>query len=539
MWQAIKKFWNMKVIGEEPKAPAIAKKKKSTFLDAHKGSGRTPVNAKRANRKAINSMFQMAIQRRLVVESEGKPGTAMDAAMAKSVTNLSAAMDSSVLPQVPNMLATWYGYQSFIGYQMCAVVAQQWLVNKACSMPGKDAVRKGWNITLNDGGELTEQQLDYIRQRDTELKVKQNLIEFSHFARVFGIRFVMFLVDGMDYEQPFNIDGVKAGSYRGMTQVDPYWTAPILDMEASADPVNKHFYEPTWWHTSSPNLMNLKIHRSHVCMLIPNPVADVLKPTYFFGGVPLTQQIYERVYNAEQAANEAYQLLQTKRLNILFADLDEALANQGELEERLAFFAQIRDNYGAKVLGEEERYEQHDTSLTDLDTTILTQYELVAAIAEIPPTKLLGHAPAGGMNDTGSYEEASYHEMLESLQNEAFTPVLERHYLLLCKSELEGKWPELAKANFIPAWPELDAMTEEERANVNKTKAETDQILLNAGGINGEMINKRVVSDPDSGYAGSDIVVEPPEDDTDDDADADGTSPAKDGEQEGKTSENK
>ncbi|WP_174845252.1 anti-CBASS protein Acb1 family protein, partial [Staphylococcus aureus] len=62
------------------------------------------------------------------------------------------------------------------------------------------------------------------------------------------------------------------------------------------------------------------------------------------------------------------------------------------------------------------------------------QYQLVAAIAKTPATKLLGTSPKG-FNATGEHETISYHEELESIQEHIFDPLLERHYLLLAKSE--------------------------------------------------------------------------------------------------------
>ena len=49
-------------------------------------------------------------------------------------------------------------------------------------------------------------------------------------------------------------------------------------------------------------------------------VSDVLLPTYRFGGYPIPQLIYERVYCAEKTANEAHMLAQSKRL--LIADIN-------------------------------------------------------------------------------------------------------------------------------------------------------------------------------------------------------------------------
>src|SRR5690625_2559556 len=46
----------------------------------------------------------------------------------------------------PHAVMSWFAWQTFIGYQACALIAQHWLVHKACSMPAKDAVRMGWDI---------------------------------------------------------------------------------------------------------------------------------------------------------------------------------------------------------------------------------------------------------------------------------------------------------------------------------------------------------------------------------------------------------
>lgn len=61
------------------------------------------------------------------------------------------------LAGVPEAVAGWFLSQTFIGYQFCALLAQHWLVDKACSMPAKDAVRQGYEVDVefdedNGGG---------------------------------------------------------------------------------------------------------------------------------------------------------------------------------------------------------------------------------------------------------------------------------------------------------------------------------------------------------------------------------------------------
>ena len=144
--------------------------------------------------------------------------------------------------------------------------------------------------------------------------------------------------------------------------------------------------------------------------------------------------------------------------------------------------------------------QQFDTSLTDLDAVIMTQYQLVAAAANVPAVKLLGTSPKG-FNTTGEFEEANYHEELESIQTHDLTPLIERHHLLLIRSEIAPKF-NIAPFDTTVVWNSLDAMTAEEQAELNRKNAETGRILQESGAIDGADERQRIINDPDSGYTG-------------------------------------
>lgn len=398
-----------------------------------------------------------------------------------------------------NQLA-FYSSFGFIGFQACAVIAQHWLVSKACWMPAKDAVRTGYEISVNDGTAIDPDVLDALRKADKRHRIAAQMQEFIGMGRVFGQRIAMFKVrsdDAAYYEKPFNIDAVTAGSYEGIVQIDPYWIAPILDFAASANPTGPHFYEPTWWVING-----MKVHRSHVMFYRTEQVADVLKPTYFYGGVPVPQKIFERVYASERIANEAPQLALSKRSTNYYTDLEQVAANQGAFEQKMQEWAYFRDNYGIRVAGLDDKIEQFDTTLTDLDDIIMTSYQLVAAAAEVPSTKLLGTAPKG-FNATGEYDEASYHEMLEGVQENDLTPFLARHHALLIRSEIAPKF-KIAPFHTSITWKPLDAMTSKELADVNFTKSQTAKNYADAGAIDGNDIRQALIADPESGYSGID-----------------------------------
>jgi phage-related protein (TIGR01555 family) len=392
-----------------------------------------------------------------------------------------------------------------------ALMSQHWLISKACLMPAKDAVRNGYEITINDGTEIDPDVLDKIRKLDVKYDVNHNLIELVQMGRIFGIRIAMFKIETDNpadyYYKPFNPDGIKPGTYKGISQIDPYWITPQLSNEAAGNPSAIDFYEPTWWRING-----VLIHRTHLIIFRNEEVPDVLKPTYIYGGVSIPQKIYERVYAAERTANEAPMLALTKRTDVITADMTQALANPGQFQAMMQLWAANRDNYGVKTLGIEESMQQFDTALADLDSVIMSQYQLVAAASNIPATKLLGTTPKG-FNATGEYDESSYHEELKSVQIHSLTQFLERHHTLLIQSEIV---PEFGIKPFelTVTWNPTDAMTNKEQAELNKLEAETGQILANVGAIDGTDERARIIANPDSGYNGlidEDIELPPNE----------------------------
>ena len=399
---------------------------------------------------------------------------------------------------VSDAVVGWYATQGFIGAQLCGIIAQNWLVNKACAMPADDAIRKGYNIVTTDGDELDPEAVKILKSYDKSLRLQWNMREFIRKGRIFGVRVAMFKVISTDpeyYEKPFNIDGVTPGSYKGIVQVDPYWTAPMLDGASASQPDTLHFYEPTWWIINGK-----KIHRSHLIIFRHAEPVDVLKPQYIYGGIPLTQQIMERVYAAERTSNEAPQLAMSKRTTVWLTDMEAVMANTNDAIGRLQTWSQFRDNYGIKIGDKEgDEFNQFDTSLADFDSLIMTQYQLVAAIAGVPATKLLGTSPKG-FNATGDYEEASYHELLESIQAHDLTPLAERHHQLVIKAYVEPQLKIKMDVETTLNWLPLDTPTAKELADTNYIKAQTGQVLVTSGALSSEDERQRIATDKQSGY---------------------------------------
>jgi hypothetical protein len=454
--------------------------------------------AQKQRRKALATTWQRGI------ESICAAGT-MDSALDSQYTNLSALkLQNAVYGAIPEAQLTYFANQGFIGYQAAALLSQNWLIDKACTMPAKDAIRNGYEITVNDGSKVSPEILEYIRKQDKKFKIKSNCLEFIRLGRVFGIRVALFDVLSADpeyYTKPFNIDGITPQSYKGISQIDPYWMSPLLDLDSSSNMASQHFYEPTWWI-----IRGIKVHRTHLVIFKTCDLPDILKPSYIYGGIPIPQRIAERVYASELTANEAPRLAMSKRLTVVKLDISKAMANPEGLEQQLNVFTSYQNNFGAKVVDQTDEIQQFDTSLADLDAVIMTQYQLVAAGSSVPATKLLGTSPKG-FNATGEFEEASYHEELESIQENDLSALVNRHHELLIRSHVSPKF-KVAPFGTEISWNPVDSPTAAELADINLKKAQTDGQYVDSGAIDGVDIRNRLISDKSSGYNGIEAISE-------------------------------
>ncbi|HDU8551890.1 TPA: DUF1073 domain-containing protein [Morganella morganii] len=395
---------------------------------------------------------------------------------------------------VPEAQAAWYASQMFIGHNMCAVIAKHWLVDKACNMPARDAIRQGYDLDC-DGGDNHDISKT-LRKKDKKYRIQHHMKELIHFGRVYGGRLALFLVETSNpqewYENPFNPDGVTKGMYKGIKQIDPQWVTPDLTDANLQDPASPDFYEPTYWIIGGR-----RYHKSHFVKFVPFPVPDILKPTYNYFGVSVPERVYERVYASERTANEAPQLAMTKRLlTIGMADVEGV--DKETIHENMLYFMEMRDNYGVQTVGSSDTVQQFDTSLADLDATIMTQYQLVSSAACVPATKLLGTTPKG-FNSTGEYEEANYREELESIQANDLEELLQRHYDMLQRSE--GLGTEELSVTWLP----LDSPTAVENADIQLKQAQTDSAYAAVGAVDGLDIRKKLAADKESAFYGIDV----------------------------------
>lgn len=401
----------------------------------------------------------------------------------------------------------------FIGYQACALLAQNAYIKKVCEIPAQDAIAVDYKLHYrnaekddNENTDEAEEQsiLDDLKLKsDKDMNIKDICKQANIDKKIFGQIVVIptFSVD-MDMEKPYNPKMIKKGTYTGMQIIEPFWLTYDLTLDGVSRPDKKDFYEPEYYHVNGGK----RIHKSWLIKLTNGKVSDILKPTYYYGGIPLTQQIYSRVYCAEKVANEAPKLALSKRLLVVDGNVNNLIANPDTAEQVLSGLGSIRDNFGFFLKNPGDQVQQIDTALTDFDALIMTQFQLVAAIGEMPATKLM-KTQLKGLANSGDYEMKDYAQSLIAIQENDFDKILAFHYELLSLSEY-GK-----DFGLDIVWNPIDTPTELEMAQIESQQAQTDATYVSAGILDVSEIRDMLRSNEDSRFRN--LAEEMPEDNID------------------------
>jgi len=301
---------------------------------------------------------------------------------------------------------------------------------------------------------------------------------------------------------------VTKGSLKRLVIVEPLWCYPS-DYNSN-DPLNPDWYNPSKWF-----VMGRRIHASRLLLFVGQPVPDLLKPAYAFGGLSRSQSMKPYVDNWLQTRQSVNDIIRAFSVMVLKTDLSSVLnASDADGEgsglfKRVDLFNAFRDNRGLFVLdNEHEDFSNVSVPLGDLDKLQAQSQEHMAAVSRIPLVKLLGISPAG-LNASSEGELKAFYDTIKANQESFFRPNLTRimHFAML------NIWGEVDLGITIK-FEDLWALDELQAATLRKTEAETDDILVNGvNALHPEEVRKRVAADPESPYGSIDVedVPEEPE----------------------------
>ncbi|MUG77301.1 DUF1073 domain-containing protein [Commensalibacter melissae] len=263
---------------------------------------------------------------------------------------------------------------------------------------------------------------------------------------------------------------IRKGELHGFKLIDPTWVTPVS--YDTTDPFTEDFYKPSmWW------VLGKQIHASRLITIISQPVPDILKPAYNFGGVPFAFMAKPYVDNWLRTRQSVSDLIKSFSTMVLKTDLSQLLSpGCEELTQRAALMAAYRDNRGLQIVDKEtEELTNVATPLTGLAQLQAQAQEHMAAISGIPLVKLLGITPSG-LNASSDGEIRCFYDRIAAFQETVLRQPLQK-ILEIVQLHLFGKIDPDITFDFNSLW-QLDEL-QQSQVNMNIAKTMCDYVSNN------------------------------------------------------------
>lgn len=398
------------------------------------------------------------------------------------------------------------GVNSFMGYMALAQLSQDGVIKAGVDLRADEMTRR-W-IEFQYQGEGGDDLIEGITAAMERLHVQKVFRDAAQMCGFYGGCLVYIdtgdiMAEDMRLPLGTDQDTFKIDSIRDLKIIEPFYIAP--GRYSCYSPIDKDYFVPQSW------LINgREVHASRFLYFAEGRPPTLLLPSYNFFGVPLAQTVVESVIGFEESSKSAARMLSKYACTVFATDMNEVLSggSGNEIQKRIAYFAQYRDNDGVMTIDKEsEAIELANHALGGVTDIVKQQMEIVAAMFGEPAVKLWGISPAG-LNATGEADMRSHYDHINAVQERILRDPLE-YLVKLMQLNTYGQIDPALTFEFIP----LSDEDEKLQAEVQKIKVDSMSQLYDRGIISGEEARHVLATDPESGFDDIDesSVPEPPD----------------------------
>ena len=402
------------------------------------------------------------------------------------------------------------GVNSFMGYMALAQLSQDGVIKAGVSLRADEMTRRWIEFQYQgEGGDISGDDLIKAIEQDMDrLHVQKVFRDAAEMCGFYGGCLVYIdtgdiMAEDMRLPLGADADTFKIDSIKGLKIIEPFYIAP--GRYSCYSPIDKDYFVPQTW------LINgREVHASRFLYFAEDRPPTLLLPSYNFFGVPLAQTVIDSVIGFEESSKAAARMLSKYACTVFKTDMNEVLSGGtgNEIQKRIAYFAQYRDNDGVMTVDKESEdivLAQH--ALGGVTDIVRQQMEITAAMFGEPAVKLWGISP-NGFNATGESDMRSHYDHINAVQERILRDPLE-YLVKLLQLNGVGRIDPALTFEFIP----LSDEDEKLQAEVQKIKVDSMSQLFDRGIISGEEARHVLATDPESGFDDIDesSVPEPPD----------------------------
>lgn len=392
----------------------------------------------------------------------------------------------------------------FMGYPAYSILSQNGIIQNIIQSYANHCFREGFEIRSRNNSQDKTDKINAILKEFERLKVKENYILATEMMVMFGGCKLYHKIKGDDEQDEYLTplypkQKVKKGDLLYLKVIEPLYTSP-LNFNAT-DALLEHFYQPQEW-----KVLLHTLHSSRLCHFAYNYTPTLLKPVYWFYGMPLIQLVLSYLVGFESVRKDIINVVSRYNINVFGTSLDALLNYDGESTfqdgqdcySRLKLAQAIMSNFSIFAMDNNpeapETWQQFNMTIAGLSEILSQNAELVCAVCRMPAIILYGTSPKG-FNSTGDVELRVFYDLIASIQKNKILPHLNVTFELIQLS-LFGEVDDSLFIEFNPLW----TPSELEQSQITLNNMHTDVGYHTAGIIATEEIRKKLGANVKSGY---------------------------------------
>jgi phage-related protein (TIGR01555 family) len=368
-----------------------------------------------------------------------------------------------------------------IDEELESIYVEDGLGARIVNLMPSDMFREGWNYTFPNMDELAVAEIsDKYKEIMEVIGAQQKCKEGVQWARLYGGAVILIgVVDGQTMDKPLNPKRIK--SFEKLKIIDRT-DIDYQKIQFQLDPLKPRYglpeYYPIKFDVSASLESEKMVHYSRIIELhgdtLPSGAKMTLTAEQRYWGISVLQRANDHLQTLGTSIGSIDQLLQEMSIGkFKVKDLAMMLASpEGKeaVQRRVELMDLTRSVFRSQYFDTEEDFSRDNVNFTGVPEILYIIFMLISADTGYPITRLFGVSP-GGMNATGESDMRNYYDMVRSEQTAMLQPILLRLVRII------SQWLKLEEPylDFVP----LQTMNEKERADLNRQKADTEQVEAN------------------------------------------------------------
>lgn len=379
---------------------------------------------------------------------------------------------------------SYYSEPTIDAQELVNAYRGSWMARKIVDIPALDSCRE-WRAW-----QASKPQIEAIEAEEKRLNVQAKVLEARKKARLLGGA-AIYADFGDDASTPLSLERIKKGGIRFLTVFTPRQLVPG---EIETDPMSEFFGMPKEFTVAGGASGQARIHPSRLTTFFGAELPDRDITSSAFGwGDSVLLAVMSAVKQAESASANINSLIYEANVDVVsiegLAEILKMSGGEDKVRDLLKMNLDAKSNLRALVLDAKNTYARKAVSFASLPDLMDRFDQHAAGAADIPMTRFMGMSP-GGLNSAGESDLRNYYDRIGAGQTLEMGPALMRLDEALIRSATGQRDPAIHYE-----WSPLWQMSEKDKADIFKTKADAARTIAGNGGTSEPLMPIEALSD--------------------------------------------